>query len=281
MSTSKRKVKKYVLMMKDNKSANRLPGKAITDIFSAVAVLPEADRILDHPAKNKFYILDRCDFDVDIVTGFFTSAKYNHRPDLISKVNLKRRPNPKAIEEGESEKTHFAIISLPKEAIMLLEAKGGGISLGPLLRYLTRYTPNGAHLEADLFAGTTFVKKLQEMVRATSVNVYTGQTFVNPTFGLDREMPEVQDDVIVTFRAKKRSSVKKYINKIYANLSGSPTSQITRIRVSGKSENNDDVVIDTERLTDSEFVGVDLDANGQVISDSFVPRLKDILRSIV
>jgi hypothetical protein len=281
MSASKRKVKKYVLKMVDNKSGNSLTGATLIEVFARAFSVPESSRVFDDPARNKFYILDRFERDSNIGTGYFTSAKYNHRPDLISKTDLQRRPNPKKLEEGESERTHLGLGSKAKAAILLLEAKGGGISLGPLMRYLAQYAPPGAHVEADLFAGADFVRKLQTMTKATAINVYADRNIVNPTFGTSRDMPEMQDNVVITFKAKRKESIKKYVHALYGKIAGNSEASVNRIRVHGKTEDNDDLIVDTERLTDSEFIGVELDGNGQVITESIVPKLKDMLRPLI
>jgi hypothetical protein len=51
----------------------------------------------------------------------------------------------------------------------------------------------------------------------------------------------------------------------------------TRIRVYGKSENRDDVIIDTEKLTDSEYLELELDGNGQVLTESAFQKLTAML----
>ncbi len=263
----------------DNESGNVLDGAGVADVFERAFAVPEGERILDHPASNKFYVLDTLARDKGFVTGYFTSAKYNHRPDLISKANLKRRANPKLMEEGESERTHFGLRCLKKDAILALEAKTGGISLGALMRYLKQFTTDATHLEYDLFASANFVAKLQHMIRATSITIYSSRDIIHPTFGMSRELPDMQDTVVITFKAKKLGSIKRYGAQMYGWLSRRSGPDVTRVRVFGKSEDNDDVIIDSEKLADFEYLQADLDANGQVVSDSFIPRLKSMLQS--
>ncbi len=212
MSTSRRKVKKYVLRVVDNRSGKVTSGSAVMDIFRTALSRPAADRVFDDPKKNKFYILDFFQEDGAVGLGYFISAKYNHRPDLISKLNLRRRPNPKMMEEGESEKTHIGLVCGRSDAIFAMEAKGGGVSIGPMLRYFAK------------------------------------------------------------------GSIKKYVRDVYKLVGSTKSSApVTRVKVHGKSEETDDFVVDTERLTDFEYIDVELDGNGQVITESFLPRLRGVL----
>jgi hypothetical protein len=281
LSNSRRKVKKYVLKVVDNKSGNAMDGNAMANVFEAAFAVPEQKRILDNPSNNRFYILDSVMKDKTFLAGYFTSAKYNHRPDLICKTDLKRRPNPKLMEEGECERTHFGLLPLKKEAALVLETKAGGISLGPLLRYFQRYTLEGSHLECDLFASTTFMAKLEKLVRATSINVFSSRDIIHPTFGMSRPMPDMQDTIMITFKAKKLGSIKRHGAKMYGWLSKKAGPEVTRIRVIGKTEDKDDVVIDSDKLADFEYVQVDIDGNGQVVTNSFIPKLKAVLQSMM
>ncbi len=98
MSTSRRKVSKFVVHITDNRSGHRLPSSAMKDLIEAKMSAPAPDRLYDNNMRNKFILLDCFQGDHPIYTGYFKSAKYNHRPPLISKLTLEERENPKLMK---------------------------------------------------------------------------------------------------------------------------------------------------------------------------------------
>ena len=62
---------------------------------------------------NKFCYIDSVtkevlpDEDIIIYTGVFESARDEFRPNLVDKKTGEKRSNPKAISEGDIERTHF------------------------------------------------------------------------------------------------------------------------------------------------------------------------------
>jgi hypothetical protein len=276
VSTSRRKVSKFVVHITDNRSGHRLPSSAMKDLIEAKMSAPAPDRLYDNNMRNKFILLDCFQGDHPIYTGYFKSAKYNHRPPLISKLTLEERENPKLMEEGEAEKTHFGMLFRRDDIILVLESKGGGIRIGPLVRYLDLWVPENTRIDYELFAGPEFLSRLRDMARATEIDVFTSTEIASQTFNIDRPLPDVRDEVMITFKAKKRRSIRTPAQYLYRQLFQT-NSVATRIRVYGKSENRDDVIIDTEKLTDSEYLELELDGNGQVLTESAFQKLTAML----
>lgn len=67
------------------------------------------------------------------------SAKYNHRPPLINKDTASRRDNPKALSEGEEERTHMVFKYMGDEIVALIEEHKYGISINAVAKYLSHY----------------------------------------------------------------------------------------------------------------------------------------------
>jgi len=277
MSTSRRKINKYIIHLIDNASGEKLDASILKDSIEAKMSAPAIERIYDNVPTNRFILLNDFQGDDAIFTGYFKSAKYNHRPPLISKVTLIERDNPKMMEEGEAEKTHFGMLFRSVDTIFLLESKGGGVRIGPLVRYLSLWAPEDTHIDYDLFAGPEFLTRLQDMARATEIELYTSTQILSKTFDIDKTLPDVREEVLITLKAKKKKSIKTPAQYLYKSLF--KTNTATRIKVHGRSENNDDILIDTEQLTDSEYIELELDSNGQVITESALYKLKAMLNS--
>lgn len=216
--------------------------------------------------------------------GYFKSAKYHHRPPLISRLTLDERDNPKELEEGEAEKTHFAIAYSNKDALLLLESKAGGVSIGTLIQYLNKHLRNliseGDDLIVyDLYVTGKFLDKLKEMSRATVAEMFTTDEVISDTFKKVIPMTsQTKEEVVVIIKAKRGLSIKDPIKSAYRFFSNKGGQRITRIKVYGKSEDNDGLLLDTNKLAESEYVEVDLDENGQVQTPSMIEKLKVILK---
>ena len=134
-------------------------------------------------------------------------------------------------------------------------------------------------MDYELFAGPEFLTRLQDMARATEIDLFTSTQVLSKTFNIDKPLPDVRDEVLITFKAKKKKSIKTPAQYFYKSLFQT-TNTATRIKVHGKSENKDDVLIDTEQLTDSEYVELELDSNGQVLTESALYKLRAMLESL-
>lgn len=281
MSSARRKIGMYSLRVTEAKTKGLLPGSFIHDCLKRIIKLPKDERKVEDTTKTKFHFLDYYSYQGAVAVGYFKSAKYNHRPPLINRVSLLERDNPKVLDEGDSEKTHFSIGIEGTEALLMLESKGGGVSVGPLVRYLNIWARKGTYAQYLLFSSGNFLEKLQEMARATAAEIYTSNKIVSQTFGRGVEMAEIKDDIILTMKAKTRRSIKEPVKFFYRQLSGSAENAVSRIRIVGKTPENELVLLDTDRLTESEYIDVQLDDNKQVVTDSILPRMRAMVRRLL
>ncbi|GFO63998.1 hypothetical protein [Geomonas paludis] len=129
--TSTRTIVHYSLKLiskHDNSEANPA---LIKSCFEAIASLPKVERKHDDATSKKVHFLDHTvRSGTNILSGYFKSAKYDYRPPLIDKNTLAERRSPKSKSEGEQEKTHFALRVDKDDALLLLEQKKAGISIG-------------------------------------------------------------------------------------------------------------------------------------------------------
>jgi hypothetical protein len=148
MSNQKRKIVRYALKVINNLSKETMPSSDINDCLKDIVASSKEERKIEDKVNHKFHFLEEYINDGVTSVGYFKSAKYHHKPPLINRITLDERDNPKDINEGESEKTHFGVsFSDTDETILFLESKGGGVSIGPFARYLERHITDDIHID--------------------------------------------------------------------------------------------------------------------------------------
>ncbi len=286
MSASTRKIIHYSIKIEDSRTNKEIDPAIIDKCFKSITKLDKQARVYDAISVDRFHLLFSYTSDSKYGGGFFKSAKYNHRPDLIDKQNLQERQNPKKLTEGEGEKTHFAIGLNGNEALLLLESKRDGVLINTFQLYLEKFLEGidkNYRVNVGLSVRGDFNTKLKELERVSAVDIFTPYTQVTDTFGekLPISKGDIRDDAIVSFKAKKSQSIKGMINKLYEIFSHKENDKISRIRVYGKKGSQADVLLDTNKLKDHDNIKVELDENKQVITDSILPTIKKLVKEIL
>lgn len=286
MSASTRKIIHYSIKIEDFKTGKEMNTAIIDTCFKLITKLNKQERVYDAISVDRFHLLFSYANDGKCAGGFFKSAKYNHRPDLIDKQNMQERQNPKRLTEGEGEKTHFAIGFDNNEALLLLESKRDGVLIGTFQLYLEKFLrsiDDNYRVIVGLSVKGDFKTKLKELEQVSAVEIFTPYTQVTDTFGenLPISKGDIKDDAIITFRAKKRQSIKVMTNKIYEIFSHKQKDKISRIRVYGKTASQSGILLDTDKLKDHDNVKVELDENKQVITDSILPVMRKLIKEIL
>lgn len=279
MSKSTRTLTHYALLIVETSKSNTEPISILRDCLNYIISLNKKERLYDDDGISRFHVLDDYAISDRIAVGYFKSAKYNHRPPLIEKSALVERENPKKQNEGETEKTHFAIVFMEdsEEAILLLESKHGGVGIRIFQNYIDKFLSKNfgkRRMLAGLSVKGSFEQKLKGLERATRVEVYTPVKLVSDTFGVVSKI-DTKEDVAITIRAKRQGSISSMVNSLYGIFSEDSDDKIKRIRVFGK-DSGTDVLLDTDHLKDKNTVRVNIDANGQVETKSIMAELKKL-----
>lgn len=286
MSISTRKITHYSIKVEDFKTGKLVHADIIDKCFKSIVKLDKQKRVYDDTSKNRFHFLFSYTNDGKYGAGYFKSAKYNHRPDLIDKQNLAERQNPKKATEGEGEKTHFAIGIDGNEVLLLLESKRDGALINTFKLYLEaflRVANKNLKVNIGLSVKGDFKAKLQELERVSAVEIFTPYTLVSDTFGNNVPISkgDIKDEAIVTFKAKKSHSIKGMINNLYGIFSNKEKDKISRIRVYGKTSSQSNILLDTNQLKDHDIIRVKLDENDQVMTNSILPAIKELIKEIL
>lgn len=285
MSISTRKITHFSIKIENTKINKIVDAKVFHKCFKKIKQLDKIKRVYDNTELNRFHFLFSYIGDGQYGRGYFKSAKYNHRPDLIDKKNLSERHNPKKMTEGEAEKTHFSFGINGNEILLLLETKRDGVQINTFQMYLEsflRKTNPNYRLNVGLSVTGDFNDKLKEMERVSSVEIYTPYRQVSDTFGnIPISKGDTQEDAIVTFKAKRSHSIKNTAKSFYNAFTNTKRDDVARVRVYGKTASESTILLDTNILKDHDIIKVELDENGQVTTESILPALKQLIEDIL
>ena len=285
MSISTRKIIHYSIKIENVKKNKSVDARNFQKCFQSIKKLKKTKRVYDNSALNRFHFLFSYNQDGQYGWGYFKSAKYNHRPDLIDKQDLLERQNPKKITEGEAEKTHFSFGINGGEILLLLETKRDGVQINTFKLYIESFLRKMNHnfrLNIGLSVTGDFNDKLKEMERVSSVEIYTPYKQVSDTFGkVPISKGDIQDDAIITFKAKRSRSIKNTAKSFYQAFTNKKRDDVARVRVHGKTASQSSILLDTNILKDHDIIKVELDDNGQVTTNSILPALKQLVKEIL
>ena len=120
------------------------------------------------------------------------------------------------------------------------------------------------------------------MERVSSVEIFTPYKQVSDTFGkIPITEGDIQDDAIITFKAKRSHSIKKTAKSFYEIFTNTERDDVARVRVYGKTADQSTILLDTNMLKDHDTIKVELDDNGQVTTASILPSLKKLIEEIL
>jgi len=263
MKDIKRKVGFYYLSLVNNE--NSLPiDEELCRLIKFIEAQTKKVRKQDI-SDDKFCLLDSSDFTEDdsILSLLFKSANHSYRAPLLNKNTIEERENPKTLDEGERKKTHLIVKFKDGDAIVFLETFGGALSLKQISEYLNHFIRyyNETHKRNkllfhfgfSLIPRDDFREVLDSMQRVVCASVYIEKQILGSSaLKFSERTNSVQEDVVLEIKAKRTENIKNTVYDIFAKLIGGEA--IRKIKVTGKSSNNNDVVIDTDFIGKKEYV---------------------------
>ncbi|MBI9069954.1 MAG: hypothetical protein JEY94_00050 [Melioribacteraceae bacterium] len=287
MSTSKRKIGFYSIKIErqTNESSN-IDSKVISTLIKEINKLDENERIYDIKKSNKFHFLNSQTKNKNIINIVFASAKYHHRPPLIDKDTGDRRDNPKSLTEGELESTHISLKILDDEIVVLMEERQVGVAIGSFVSYLKIYinrllkTKKTSYtLSYSVIPKGNFLEELEKLKRIRLGNIYVEKQLLGSEYlNYSNRLEQVQDDLILTIKAKRNRSIKDNIRE-FSNLFFTEGERISKIRVYGESEEGNKILLDTDLVKMIEYLEAEVDdTTGIVDSATIFLKLNKILK---
>lgn len=288
MSIQKRKIGFYSIRVKDIKNRdNCLDPTRLRPVIDYIDSLQRSDRLYDIPSSNKFHILNfisPTSPKLDSQNFIFVSAKYNHRPPLINKETAQERDNPKELIEGEQENTHLALKFFKDEIVLIMEERKAGISINTVISYLTQYSMKYYNNKLDfkiewlIIPKGDFLHELKKLERVKFGNIYTDKQLLGSEYlNYSGSTEQVDEDLYITIKAKRKGSIKSVIESFFSKLSAN-SSRIKKIRVCGYTKEGNQIMLDTEIIKKIEYVNAELNkTTGIVDSDDLFKKFAEIL----
>lgn len=249
----------------------------ITEIFK----IDKKDRKLNI-SSEKFCFLD--DFSISeskaICKLTFKTAKHSYRAPLIDKNTVEERDNPKTLDEGEVQKTHFLIKFKEGDAILFAEKYRGGLTVQQLIEYINSFVHKlyrSDYYSYFIIPKDNIFEELENLKRVSLAKIFVDkQVLGSDSLNFSRRIDTVQDDITVQIKADRGLSMKEFAKDILSHFSGGKRA-INRVRIEGKNSTNNDVLIDTEFCEKREFVIAKLDEDtGEVNSYNLLYQLQII-----
>ena len=253
----------------------------IRDIKGDKFCFLENFRIDESPDKSKI-----------IIYGFFKSARNQFRPNLVNRRTGVERPNPKLLIEGDIEKTHFTIVldRNLNEVFFIHEFNFHGVTINNVLDYFKFFAKKYAienelsknfTLKHQIIPKSGFIEALKSMGRVKLADVYIDKQLLgSDALNFSNKMAGVKSELKLTIGSNPRESIKSTIVDVF-NKYNSRGSSVSKIRVEGKDERDNDVIIDTSFMNKQDYITVDRNSEtGELVSTQVYAELKELVQAL-
>lgn len=226
------------------------------------------------------------------IYGFFKSARNQFRPNLVNRRTGNERANPKELTEGDIEKTHFVIVldTNKNEVFFVHEYNYHGLTIKNVLDYFKYFAKLHATekklkksftLKHQVIPESGFIETLQSMKRVKLADVYLDKQLLgSDALNMSNKLVSVKNEMKLTIVSNPRESIKSTAVDIF-NLFNSEGSSISKIRIEGKDERDNDILIDTSFMNKQELITVDRNSDtGELVSSQVYSELKELVQAI-
>lgn len=208
---------------------------------------------------------------------FFKSAAHNFRPPLIDSETINERENPKFIQEGERIKTHIVTQAISGDLILTVEKSKDSLTINQIVDYLNIYlsridTEEPLRFGFEIIVKDDFMTELSNLSRVVSADLIVDKALLGSnSLNYSNRLNSVRREISINVKANVRDTIFDFINDIYSHFNGGNNS-IKKIRLLGKSHDNNDVKINTDFIERQEYVNVDYNTDtGEILSnDMFI-----------
>ncbi len=227
-----------------------------------------------------------------LITGMFKSARYQFRPKLINKTNGNERDNPKLISEGDIIKTHFAILisKTHDEVFQLLEYNYFGVTMKNFIDYFYYFNKqilkdeekkNNLIFQYNIIPKDNFIEALRTIKSVKLAEVTIDKQFLgNDALNFSNRLVSVKKELKLTISSNPRESIKEVTVDLF-NKYNIGHSGISKIRIKGKDESNNDILLDTSFMNKMEFLNIDKNLlTGELNSVQILDGLKRLITSL-
>lgn len=272
-----------------------LPFFEIDQVAGFIMKLTKTKRFYEMQ-NNKFCFLDSLSIIKNVkepiyISGLFKSARNEFRPNLINKKNGSERRNPKEISEGDIEKTHFVIkTSLEdNEVFLFLESNYHGVSIQNIVNYFNHFTAqylteNGQKknysLKYSIIPLNNFLTELEQLERTKVAEIYFDKKLLgSEALNFSNRTISIKKDLKLVVSAKLKESITEVAVDFY-NVFSKNNSEISKVRIYGQDDENNEIVLDTSFMGRIEYINVEINKDtGEVNSSQLFEGLRKIAKS--
>lgn len=260
---------------------------SIRDVLEYISNLVSlSDRQYDL-SQTKFCRLEEVIDARNIQKLLFKSATHKYRAPLLDRNTGGERDNPKRITEGERIKTHILLKHKRDDVVMCLETGQGTLQIQQFINYLNHflrdfYFSNDQDLNFEfrysIIVKDNFLQELRNLSRVMTGELYVDKEILgSPALNFSNRINSVKHDLKMTITAVRGESISDFLIDAF-NLMNRGRSRINKIRVKGKNESDNDVILDTEIIAKTEFVEVEVyPETGEVNSQTIFQQLTNII----
>lgn len=284
---AKRKIGFYYIYLK-NGELESPSWSPLLSVLNHVMAMSRSDRKRDLDG-NKFAFMDTFSRpEENLVTILFKNAKHSYRAPLLNRNTVEERENPKTMDEGEQMKTHIVLKLVEGSIIALIECGNNLMTANNIVDYLDfgllslNETLEEEHKIQGHFAfymmpRDDFREMLDNMNRVTCASIYYDKAVLgSEAFEFANTSESMQDDIVVQLKAKRKKSI---LDSLYhfVDKHNNGNGRVKRIRVVGRTNNNNETIIDTGFIIKKEFVEVNQnDDTGEFNSLDMFASIKDL-----
>lgn len=256
MPKKKRKICFYYLTVNENNNLQ----ESFKSIINHINSLPKKERIYEL-GNNKFCFLESYQESSGGSKNkmVIKSAKHSFRPNLVHRDTVVERENPKQIKEGEIEKSHIVMKFTSDSICFILDKHANGITVRQFINYLNQFSHRIDNEVPIRFGYEVVVKKdfldeINKLHRVTCTEIIIDKQLLGSSaLDYSNRLSQVKHDVILSVKAKNRNSIEEFAKDVFAKFAGG-TREINKLRIVGRNEENNQVVINTEFIEKQEYI---------------------------
>lgn len=209
----------------------------------------------------------------------FKTGRYGHTAPLINREDGSEREHDKTMDEGEKELTHVCLKINQENVVCAVESNKYGIGLPLITSYFNHFIQK---IDSSLIISLAYLSMkglsdiLSKAQRISTVEMECSYTKTDEDLFRGAYGPGIKETFSVKLSPEKKESFgKDPILKIYDSVS--PNGKVSRMKITIKTEDGDDMILDTlmDKVRDQIFPAVD--HNGVVISSQIFPELQEHL----
>jgi hypothetical protein len=279
---------------KDGDKQIDTPFYLVNEILEYIFLLPKKRKFYDLK-DNKFCFLEFIDTNRTehslFISGFFKSARNEFRPNLLNRKTGNERPNPKEITEGDIEKTHFVIKIDRKEneVFMFLEHNFFGLGIKNIINYITHFTKlyliskkkaKNFSIEFSTIPRNNFLTELEKLSRTKLAEVYFDKKLLGgKALNFSNRIISLKKDLKLIATASPKESIFEVAIDFF-NAMNAKGSAITKVRIFGNDEDNNEIILDTSFMSRIEYISVDINSlSGELNTNQVISGLNGIAKS--